>query len=171
MIISNNCKMAKRIDTIWKLLAAAVLGLLGFASCGKEEAVEQILAMYGQPHAFFKAIGSVKDEKGKPIEGIRVSITRHNYHPNTSDVTWVNNNSYEYDVLYTDSKGAYQLIESIFEGPDNVVLVFEDIDGDDHGGNFESVRTTPSVKQTEKGDGLWYGGAFEVKSNVKMKKK
>ena len=163
--------MAKRITSIWKHLAAAVLGLLGFSSCGKEEAVEQALAMYGQPHANFRAIGSVKDEKGKPIEGIRVSITRHNYHPNTSGVTWENNNWYGYDVLYTDSKGAYQLNESIFEGPDNVVIVFEDVDGEDHGGNFESVRTTPSVKQTEKGDGLWYGGAYKVESNVKMNKK
>ena len=163
--------MAKRINSIWKQLAAVLLGLLGFASCGKEEAVEQGLVMYGQPHAYFKAIGSVKDEKGKPIEGIRVSITRHNYYPNTTGVVWQNNNQYEYDVLFTDSKGAYQLNESIFKGPDNVVIVFEDVDGEDHGGNFESVRTTPSVKQTEKGDGMWYGGSFKVESSVKMKKK
>ena len=165
--------MAKRINSIWKHLAAAILGLLGFASCGKEEAIEQqqFLAMYGQPHAYFKAIGSVKDEKGKPIEGIRVSITRHNYYPNTTGVTWEHNNQYGYDLTYTDSKGAYQLIESIFKCPDNVVIVFEDVDGEDHGGYFESVRTTPSIKQLEKGDGMWYGGAFKVESNVKMKKK
>ena len=166
--------MVKRINGIWRQLAAAILGLLGFASCSKDFVSGEggdMMVMYGQPHAYFKAIGSVKDEKGKPIEGIRVSITRHNYYPNTTGVVWQNNNQYEYDVLYTDSKGAYQLNESIFKGPDNVVIVFEDVDGEDHGGNFESVRTTPSVKQTEKGDGMWYGGSFKVESSVKMKKK
>ena len=155
--------MAKRINTIWKQLAAAILGLLGFASCGKEEVTDQFIAMYGQPHAYFKAIGSVKDEKGKPIEGIRVSITLHNnyYFPN----------QYAYDLTYTDSKGAYQLTESLFQCPDNVVIDFEDVDGEDHGGYFESVRTKPSIKQVEKGDGMWYGGAYKVESNVKMKKK
>ena len=164
-------KMAKRIDRIWKQLAAVVLGLLGFASCGKEAGIEYGLAMYGQPHAYFKAIGSVKDASGKPIEGIRVAITRHNYHPNTPGVIYDQNHWYYYDTLFTDSKGAFQLSESIFEGPDDVTVVFEDLDGEEHGGDFKSVTTTPSVKQTDKGDGLWYGGAFEVESNVEMKKK
>jgi len=163
--------MAKRIISIWKQLAAAILGLLGFASCGKDEAIEWGMTMYGQPHAYFKALGSVKDEKGKPIEGIRVSITRHNYHPNTAGVIYDENDWYEYDVLYTDSKGKYQLDKSIFEGPDDVVIAFEDVDGEENGGDFASVQATPTVKQTDKGDGLWYGGAFKVESDVKMKKK
>ena len=168
----NKVQMARIINSFWKHLAAAVLGLLGFASCGKEEVFnDHMLAMYGQPHADFKAMGSVKDEKGKPIEGIRVAIRLHNYHPNTAGVIYDQNHWYDYDTLYTDSKGAFELSKSVFEGPDDVTIVFEDIDGEEHGGLFKSVEDTPSVKQTVKSKDFWYGGAFEVESNVKMKKK
>ena len=146
---------------VWKKLAAAILGLLGFASCGNVENIENVAVEYGQPHADFKALGSVTDETGGPIEGIRVAVTRHKHFQ--SD--W-----YEHDTLFTDDKGAYLLNETIFEGPDDVKIVFEDVDGEDHGGSFESVEATPSVTQTKKGDGNWYDGAFEVEANVVMKK-
>jgi putative lipoprotein (rSAM/lipoprotein system) len=163
-----NGMMAKRIDTMWKQLAAVVLGLLGFASCGRDAG---FVCMYGEPSADFKALGSVKDEDGKPIEGIRVAITLHNYYPNSNYVIYDQNHWYVYDTLYTDSKGAFQLSKEVFDGPDDVTIVFEDIDGEAHGGVFEPVEDTPAVTQTKQKDGAWYGGAFEVESNVEMKKK
>ena len=166
--------MVKRINGIWRQLAAAILGLLGFASCSKDIVGGEggdIMVMYGQPHADFKVIGSVKDKQGKPIEGIRVAITRHNYYPNSTGVFLDRNHWYYYDTLYTDSKGEFLRDETVSDQPDDVVIVFEDVDGEEHGGLFETVKTTPSVTRTKKEEGFWYRGAFEVKSNVKMKKK
>ena len=34
-----------------------------------------------------------------------------------------------------------------------------------------SSEATPEVKRTKKGDNSWYGGAFEVQADVKLKKK
>ena len=160
--------MANRINSFWKQLAAAVLGLLGFASC--DEIIYEPV-MYGQPYADFKALGSVKDEDGKPVEGIRVAITLHNYYPNTNYVIYDQNHWYVYDTLYTDSKGAFQLTKEVFDGPDDVTIVYEDIDGEAHGGVFEPVEDTPAVTRMKQQDGAWYGGAFEVESNVTIKKK
>ena len=53
----------------------------------------------------------------------------------------------------------------------NVTVVFEDIDGDANGGEFEKAEATPEVKRTKKGDKSWYGGAFETRADVVLKKK
>ena len=127
--------------------------------------------MYGEPHADFKALGTVRDENGKPIEGIRVAIRQHRHYENTSGVIYDQNDWYENDTLYTDDKGAYQLIRSVFESPNDVKIVFEDIDGEENGGEYTSAEATPEVKRTKKGDNSWYGGAFEVQADVKLKKK
>ena len=163
--------MKNGIKSIWKQLAAAVLGLLGFASCDKMEDFGGYLVMYGQPHADFKAQGTVKDQDGKPIKGIRVAIERHNYHPNTAGVIYDKNHWYEHDTLYTDDKGVYQLNLSVFEGPDDVKVVFEDIDGKENGGEFSSATVTPKVSHVKKGDNLWYGGSYEVGADAVLKKK
>ena len=136
--------MKNGITHIWRQLAAVMLGMLGFSSC---ERIGWGVCMYGEPHADFKALGTVSDENGKPIEGIRVAIQQHRHYENTSGVIYDQNDWYENDTLYTDDKGAYQLIRSVFESPND------------------------EVKRTKKGDNSWYGGAFEVQADVKLKKK
>lgn len=162
--------MGKRMKSIWERLAAIVVGLLGFATCGKIENIIESPDMYGEPYADFKVLGSVTGENGDPIEGIRVAVTRHNHYENTPYVIYDQNDWYEYDTLFTDDKGAYLLKTIIFEGPDDVRIVFEDVDGEDHGGTFETVEATPPVRQTNKADHAWYGGAFEAEADVVMKK-
>ena len=160
--------MKNVINHIWRQLAAVVLGLLGFSSCDK---IGWGLCMYGEPHADFKAIGTVSDENGNPIEGIRVAIHQHRHYQNTADVIYDQNDWYEHDTLYTDDKGAYLLTRSVFESPNNVTVVFEDIDGDGNGGEFTSAEATPKVIRSKKGDKNWYGGAFVVQADVRLKKK
>lgn len=144
--------MKIRIKNTWKHLLTIILGLLGFASC-------EPLIMYGSPHADFKALGTVKDEAGKPVEGIRVAVRQHRHYENVDD------------TLFTDASGAWLLQRSVFDGPDDVTIVFEDIDGDAHGGEFNPAETKPEVKRTKKGDRNWYNGAFEAKEDVVLKKK
>ena len=142
---------------------AAFLGLLGFASCEKATDIYgngDIICMYGQPHADFKAVGTVKDKSGKPVEGIRVAVR-----------LTVPSSYEQKDTVYTDSKGEYLLDTQIFSGPSSVRIVFEDIDGAANGGEFEKAEATPDIKQTKKGDNAWYNGAFESKADIKMNKK
>ena len=160
--------MEMKGKSIFKFLATTMLGLLGFSSCSW---LGIGLCMYGEPHADFKAIGTAKDTDGKPIEGIRVAIRQHRHYENSSSVIYDQNDWYEDDTVFTDSRGAYLLSKSVFSPPDDVTIVFEDIDGDQHGGEYGKTVEKPHVVQTKKGDKSWYNGAFEVEADTYMVKK
>lgn len=139
-------------------LASAALGLLGFSAC---DIIGFGVAMYGEPHADFKVLGTVKDQDGHPIEGIRVAI-KQDY----------GNEKYDpKDTLTTDGKGKYELIGKGPWHPNGVTVVFEDIDGELNGGEFESASTNPEIVKTKDGDKKWYEGAFEARADVTLKKK
>lgn len=139
--------------------------MLGFSSCFL------VPAMYGSPYADFKASGKVTDTQGKAIEGIRVAVTQHRHYSNTEYVTYDQNDWYEYDTLFTDASGKYLLESSIFSAPNDVSIVFEDVDGPENGGEFETATATPAVEQTKKGGSGWYNGAYEVRADVSLQKK
>ena len=160
--------MSMRIKRIWRFLASTALGLLGFSSC---EWLGIGLCMYGEPHADFKAIGTVTDSAGKPVEGIRVAVQQHRHYENSDSVIYDQNDWYDNDTLFTDSNGKYELVRSVFDAPNRVTIVFEDIDGEEHGGEFEKAEANPKVTQTKKGDKSWYGGAFQVEADARLKKK
>ena len=151
----------------WNKLVAVALGMLGFASCAEianididDDPSKEHICMYGMPSATYKVLGTVSDESGSPVEGIRVAI-ESKY------------SSYsQYDTLYTDSSGKY-LFNRGERGlwPDKVVVVFEDIDGEENGGEFESAEATPELKKVKEGDGSWYVGMFEAQADVTLKKK
>lgn len=155
--------MKNKMNHIWRQLAAAIMGLLGFASCGKSLVDDRDdSAMYGPPpYADYKVMGTVSDEDGKPIKGIRVSV-RLKYSPWSKDVE---------ETLFSDDKGAYQLTRTVDDLPP-VTLSFEDVDGEENGGEFVSTAVTPEVNRTKEGDGKGsYQGAFEVQADVQLKKK
>ena len=141
-----------------------VLGLLGFASC---ERIGFGLDMYGSPYADFKALGTVTDEAGKPVKGIRVAIRQHRHF---SSVGLDRNDWYEDDTLFTNADGRYQLRREITVVPDDVTVVFEDIDGEENGGLFQEAEVKPVVSQSKKGDNHWYNGMFEARADVALKK-
>lgn len=154
--------------SFFRFLASTVLGLLGFSSCGW---LGIGVLMYGEPHADFKAIGKVTDEAGKPVEGIQVAVRQHWHYENTSSVIYDQNDWFESDTVFTDSSGSYELTRSVFSAPNDVTVSFEDIDGEENGGEFEKAEANPEVKRTKKGDRNWYSGAFESRADVKLKKK
>lgn len=164
----NVTDMKTKVKSIFRLLASAVLGLLGFESC---DWLGIGATMYGEPYANFKAVGSVTDESGKPVEGIRVAVKQHRHYENTSSVIYDQNDWFESDTVFTDSKGSYELKRSVFAAPDDVTVVFEDIDGAENGGEFEKAEATPEVRRTKKGDKGWYNGDFEARADVRLKKK
>ena len=154
----------------WQYCLSALLGLLGFSSCQKiidvfgGEGGGSHYAMYGQPTANYKVIGEVKDPAGKPIEGIRVVVAPGPDHP-----SWNN------DTLYTDAKGQFQKERIRFSWPDEFkggTVQFEDVDGDKNGSFKTKVlqRSELEVKQTAKGDGVWYGGDYTITAKTKLEK-
>ena len=157
--------MRQKARSFLHLLLGALLGLLGFSSCGFDAPV-----MYGEPHADFKAGGKVTDPSGKGIEGIRVAIQRHRHYTNTPSVIYDQNDWYEHDTVYTDAPGRYEKVTRVVSRPDDVTVVFEDIDGEEHGGQFESQTVQPEITQTKKGDKGWYSGEFTVKADATLKK-
>jgi len=70
---------------------------------------------YGMPESEFEIYGKVTDKTGQPIENIR--ITNQNYS----------------DTLHTNSIGKFHLK---FLGYQGTRLKFEDIDGEENGGEF-----------------------------------
>ena len=163
--------MRQKAASFLHLLLGALLGLLGFSSCEFLN-IGGGLVMYGQPHTDFQASGKVTDTAGKGIEGIRVAVRQHRHYDDRPGVIYDRNDWYDDDTLYTDAAGKYELKTSItsFDGPNDVTVVFEDIDGEEHGGRFESQTVKPDIKQTQKGDRSWYGGAFAVQADAKLKK-
>ena len=160
--------MKTRIVKWYNMLLGALLGALGFSSCNI--LVDPFLRCeYGQPHADYKLVGSVKDEAGKPVKGIRVV-----FHPelvNTSDEI----NAWNSDTLYSDDSGRFAKDQLKYTWPDleNAIVKFEDIDGDANGGSFKTVvlpKAALKVEQTQKADGSWYDGAFTITADAKLEK-
>lgn len=152
--------MKNGMEQIWKYLAAGIMGLLGFASCGKIDNILKPPPMYGQPYANFKALGTVRDEDGNPIKGIQVIVRQHCSHLEPAD-----------NKLFTDAEGTYQLIRDVFDELESVTVTFEDVDGGENGGDFASAEVSPEVIRTKKGNKARYNVSFETRTDVQLKKK
>lgn len=154
----------KKIKSWWALLAGQILSLLGFQSCD----ILVPKCMYGCPNVDYTIKGTVTDESGKPIEGIRVAIHRS---PPPREGVIYDEPVFAKDTLFTDKEGKVGYSRNDFEAGIATVYL-EDIDGPENGGEF-SPLTVKDIKanQVKKGDGDWYNGAFEAEFSAKMKKK
>lgn len=154
----------------YNALAATLLSLLGFSSCGSEFGKDEP-CLYGSPTSSFHAKGNVTAEDGTPIKGIKAVVVED----------YGNAGSYRMDSAYTDSKGDYVTKEKSMDGTIDWVhkekrlkVILEDVDGGANGGEFatDTIKSENiTVKQVGKGEGTWDWGSFEVTANGKMKKK
>lgn len=111
------------------------------------------MAMYGTPNADYDINIRITDEDGHAIPGIEVTPeaqfnTKHAYSDNNG-------------VVKTSYNGMYLEME------------IKDVDGEDNGGEFESVTVTEKglkLEKKTKGDG-WYRGRFDVTGTVSMSHK
>ena len=126
----------------------SVLMVLAAVSCSKEQV--------GDSYMLFEIHGTVLDEDGSPIEGIKVSSGLSD-----AQSTNVNGNF----VFYGRSTPATY-----------VVLTFEDKDGDDNGGEFVKMAVEIPLRQKTPGTsgnfkGTFFAGDVEVvmvSKNVEM---
>lgn len=136
-----------------KRLIYMLMALMGFGAVACEEVNSDVAGEYGVPHVTFSLKARVVDEAGEPIEGIKVSAN------------WIEG--------YTNQDGEININGSVFTGSQYRVT-FEDVDGEENGGEFETLvlDITEKVEQTSDGSGSWNDGAFKAElGDVTMKLK
>lgn len=125
---------------IWMLLS-----LLGFASAcsDKEEDQNGNLSMYGCPSVTFSAKGTVTNEAGQPIPGIRVGIKNI------------------YPTVLTDEKGGFAFTKAtaVFI-PEPAVMQFTDVDGAENGLYAPKEIEVSFTRNPDVAAGEWYEGDF-----------
>ena len=160
--------MKNKINILFKTLYGFLMTVLGFSSCDSINDIIEPRMEYGQPYAEFKIVGEVKSQSGKPLKGIRVTVN-----PRNSD----EHGRYYSDTLFTDSDGKYSKARLKHTWPDELkdaVITFEDIDGTENGGEFESVilkKGNFTVERVKKGSGNWDSGGYLVTADATMTEK
>lgn len=146
------------MNMIMKTLALPFLAAQVFASCMVDDTENKLLNISGnEPVANYQITGTVNDEDGNPVTGIRVIADY------STDVI------YRADTLYTDKEGRFSKFMSI-PRVDKFFMSFTDIDGSANGGDFESESKEVKPVRTEMAAGH-FGGSFIVSTDVVLKKK
>jgi putative lipoprotein (rSAM/lipoprotein system) len=148
----------------YNALLAALLALLGFDSCIGENGGGTV--EYGTPSVSFQVKGNVKSSDGKPIRGIRVisKIAHDKFSMNVDTAYTDTDGNFESKKLGEFSRGALE---------QELMTLYEDVDGKANG-EFEKDSLEGSkmiYKQTEKGEGNWYNGHYEVTADKTLKEK
>lgn len=162
--------MRVRFNHWYNALIASLLAMLGFDSCSN---VTDAPDEYGAPYATYQIRGTVTDEEGNPIPGIKGRLGVVITNPDVSSTLYVAHG----DSAVTDSEG-HLIIDNISERthylvPGRTVVELKDEDGEANGGDFsaDTLRFDDMKKtQLEKGDG-WYQGKFEYSFTQKLNKK
>lgn len=164
----------------YNALAAFVLSLLGFSSCGNDGGGDgDIKMLYGTPTSSYHVKGNVTAEDGTPIQGIKavLIVDENGYDERPYDARRI----VPLDSAYTDSKGDYATKDKGTSGTIDELkrkkilkVVLKDEDGGANGGEFatDTIQSEDlDIQQVKKRDGVWDLGSYEVTANGKMKKK
>ena len=148
--------MKNLINKLIRLLCVSVIGLLGFSSC--EEHSDE----YGTPITNFLYWGTVTDEAGNPIEGINVIMSG-----NILGMPNVKLKTESYDgEKYNFSTGIFSTADTHI-----ATIDFVDVDGEENGGDFQSVTITPQDMVQESQFDDMPATRLEYKATIKLKKK
>lgn len=155
--------MRNLIYKVVRGVCVAFIALLGFSSsgCSKEA--------YGTPTATtFRYWGSVTDEAGNPIKGINIIMSgtilgMPNVQLKTESYMFNENTSYFYTGIFSTDDTQITTID------------FVDVDGEENGGDFQSVTITPQdmVEERRFKDMAVNPNSnlIEYKADIKLKKK
>lgn len=158
--------MKVRFNRWYNAVLTALLSMLGFG-CSLDEPEEYgTLLEYGTPHAEYILKGTVTDEAGTPVPGIKTSLRE--VHQTDKGTQF-----FGMDSIQTNDSGNY-LLKYIGMPSKWTKLVVEDTDGEANGGEFLSdtldIDYDKAVKVGD-GDHHWYTGKFEVTTDIKLRKK
>ena len=138
-----------------KRLIIWLLTILGFGATACDEIIPA--AEYGTPHVNFNLKARVIDQAGNPIQGIEVCTKE--------------SGPFENRTGFSDYLGNIDAHGSIWPGSQYEV-VFQDVDGEANGGEYERLELNISgkVQQINEGSGNWYEGGFQAKlGDITMK--
>lgn len=120
--------MKVRFNRWYHAVLTTLLAMLGF-SCDGLDSEEPV--MYGALTPHYYIDGTVTDQTGRPIEGIKTSLKQVT---KSDDFTHVSN----LDSMQTNEMGLYEFQCTPWSILRDVKLIVEDIDGEAHGGEFLS---------------------------------
>ena len=154
--------MRNLIYRVVRILCVSAIGLLGFSSC--EEHSDE----YGTPITSFQYWGYVADEAGNPIKGINVIMSGTiNGMPNVQLKTE--------SFMFDEDTSVFETGRFSMADTHITTIDFVDVDGEENGGDFQSVTITPQdlVKSSGYVDRPEYSVSTVVyyKADIKLKKK
>ena len=158
--------MKVRINRWYNALLASLFALLGFESCNSssDEPCE-----YGAPHADYLYSGTVTDEQGNPLEGIKARLSEIYEPSDEQEQPYINN----IDSAKTDANGKFTMNQTYYFDERELSVILEDEDGPANGGEFESAvvkQQDMKKEQVEQGKS-WYKGKFRYSFTRQLKKK
>lgn len=155
--------MRNLIDSVFRVVCVAVFCLLGFSSCDKEEEVKTPTTTY------FRYWGRVTDQAGNPIKGIHVIMS--------GTIMGMPNAQFKTETyMYGEDESIFMVGRWMsMEDTQIKTIDFVDVDGEENGGDFESVTITPQDMEPEYWDKdvnpKYRENNIEYKAEVKLKKK
>ena len=122
-----------------------LLALIGFGAGACDNDWGDPVPEYGCPHMNFSFKARVIDEAGKPIEGIEVQTRNGDFYMDN----------------FSDAEGNIDLTTGMWPNI-NIDVIFTDVDGEENGGEFETLELNISdkVEKVKEGDGRWYNGDY-----------
>ena len=145
-------------------MIATLIGLLGFSACSENE--EEPPCMYGSPTADYIIKGDITDESGNPIQGVQVSVYQGEY-----EYMYENKNPQPLTGS-TNSTGGFKF-DTLKRWGSYTILITRDTDGAANCGEFinDTIKNNRyELTQLKEGE-VWYRGLYEIKTNIKLKKK
>lgn len=161
--------MKVRFNRWYNAVLTALLSIIGYGCSSSDD--PEYICMYGTPHADYQFMGTVTDESGSAVMGIKVSA-KNVYRRYDSAVI----ETYGVDSTLTDSKGKYAIECRKYPGESTLKLIVEDLDGEANGGAFKNdtididFDNAKKVKEPDKDD-YWSDGTFAITQDIKLKKK
>ena len=159
---------------IFRVIAGAILSLLGFSGCDIIGSIINPVCEYGCPHADYKIIGEVKDQDGAPIKDLKVKY-RHYLG------TWSNEQGEEEENWYeqeftTDANG--KVNDSVadwdaFQEEKRFEVHLIDVDGEANGLYDTKVLAGDDLTVVYKDDkdGGWHVGDYTISFSATLTNK
>lgn len=122
-----------------------LLALIGFGAGACDNDWGDVVPEYGCPRMNFSLKARVIDEEGNPIAGIEVQTRNGDFYMDN----------------FSDAEGNIDLTTGMWPNI-NIDVIFTDVDGEENGGEFETLELNISdkVEKVKEGDGRWYNGEY-----------
>ena len=158
--------MKVRINRWYNTILTALLSLLGYG-CSSENSEEMYgVQMYGVPSAEYQISGTVTNEGGNVVQGIKTSVKQISTYDGKSQ-------AFAIDSVMTNTNGHYDVSVHVFPMNKEIKLLVEDVDGDANGAYQNDTIDIDynNAQKIKEGERVWNNGTFAIKQDIKLKKK